>query len=96
MPRLQAELRVVFHDLPVVDFCENVASMRLSDAVVMSEAQARHPICCCASGMSRVARPRLYWPSFPIAEGEEVKVIPGELVDLVELSSDPSSRRISG
>ena len=70
VPRLQAEVRTVFYDVPVLDFCENVASMKLSDAVVMSEALARHPLCCCSSGMSLVARPRLYWPSFRVAEGE--------------------------
>ena len=69
------------------DFCENVASMKLGDAVVMSEALARHPICCCSSGISRVARSRLNWPSCPVAEGEEVAITPGELVDLVELDS---------
>ena len=93
-PRLQTELRTVFHDVPALDSREGEVTMGLKDAAATTEPQARRPPRIDAAGIPTVARLRLHWTSSLLAPGPKVVAARGDCVDLVELGGPVEPREL--
>jgi len=74
IPRIQALLRRVFPDCEHGDLCEMVASLARSDQDHYDDLNGRLPVKICPSSFGWGRRPRLWWPSWSLAIGDDVKV----------------------
>ena len=70
VPRIKGLLMRAFPWAQVHLLMESVASMDLSDRKTMSEAVDIEPILVDSGKMTWCSRPRLYWLTWPVAEGE--------------------------
>ena len=73
VPRVRDLLRKHFTWCPVHSLMESVASMDAKDRAVMSSSIGVEPIQCDAGCFTWCHRPRLYWLSWEIVEGEGAK-----------------------
>ena len=72
--RIVSLLRVHFPWAQVHRLMESVASMDEADRVVMSQSAGTTPVLVDASGLTGCRRPRLYWPSWELEDGNGASI----------------------
>eukprot|EP00438_Fugacium_kawagutii_P015211 Skav213597 [mRNA] locus=scaffold77:213673:216130:- [translate_table: standard] len=70
LPRIESLLQRHFRWCPVHTLMESVSSMDSSDRNIMSQGIGRDPVHCDAGVLTWCHRPRLYWCSWELLEGE--------------------------
>ena len=76
LPRVRALVVRHFPWAQVHSLMESVASMDASDRAIMSESEGSLPWKIDSAGVSLARRPRLYWLSWEVEDGERVDITP--------------------
>ena len=74
MPRVRKLLRQAFPDCEHEDLCEMVTSLSREDQAHYDKVNGSLPVRICPSSFNWARRPRLYWPSWKLHLGKDVKV----------------------